>query len=540
MNNAKHTRRALLSSVVALVLCLTMLMGTTFAWFTDTATVSVNTITSGTLDITILGEDNKSVEGKTLTFKTHDNRKAEDILWEPGCTYELETLTVKNEGSLALKYMVAITGIQGSAKLNEAIEWTITVNGQTFDVNAENHLLPNETQTVTVKGHMKEDAGNEYQNLKIMGIAINVYATQDTVEYDSTTKDYDARAEYVKFTGDTWDGTNNEGVVPEEKDDTTTPEGDTAIYINTAEELAALAASVNSGETYEGKTVVLNNDLDLMNINWTPIGYAQITDNQYDWANSPYFAGTFDGNGHTIYNLNVDHADTNIQGLFGYGKIKEIKNLTICNATVNGLRRSAVLVGQNDSSLNISNVNIIGDVKVAVVRNEAGTLIGRGGLGTVSDVTVNVNEGSYVKSLATSNENWEYVGGVWGHAWPSKATDITSNIDVFAYASATGGIGGGCAVISENVTCTGDVTLTIKDSETHKGTMQCRQTNGLIYGFGVGSSNAATHTGCTSTGTLTIATEKVTDIGLNGVATGYTAGNLFGAPYYAAGAITIK
>ena len=60
MNNPKTTKRALLSSVIAMLICVTMLIGTTFAWFTDTASTGVNKIVSGNLNVDIIGADSDS------------------------------------------------------------------------------------------------------------------------------------------------------------------------------------------------------------------------------------------------------------------------------------------------------------------------------------------------------------------------------------------------------------------------------------------------------------------------------------------------
>ena len=194
MTNRKSTKRALLGSVVAMVLCLAMLVGATFAWFTDTASTGVNKIQAGNLDVALemQNADGKwvSAEGKTLDFVKA--AAGEQVLWEPGCTYTLPELRVVNNGNLPLKYKVAITGINGSAKLNEAIEWTIG----DVAMGTEQHLAAGESNAFTIKGHMKESAGNEYMNESIDGIAITVVATQDTVESDSFDKDYDADAEY--------------------------------------------------------------------------------------------------------------------------------------------------------------------------------------------------------------------------------------------------------------------------------------------------------------------------------------------------------
>ena len=196
MTNRKSTKRALLGSVMAMVLCMAMLVGATFAWFTDTASTGVNKIQAGKLDVALEMKDASgnwvSAEGKTLDFVKAADAKGEAILWEPGCTYTLPELRVVNNGNLALKYKVIITGIQGSAKLNEAIEWAIG----DVAMGAEQHLAAGESNAFTIKGHMKESAGNEYMNESIDGIAITVVATQDTVESDSFDKDYDAGAEY--------------------------------------------------------------------------------------------------------------------------------------------------------------------------------------------------------------------------------------------------------------------------------------------------------------------------------------------------------
>ena len=198
MNNTKTTKRALLSSVMAMLICITMLIGTTFAWFTDSASTAVNKIQAGKLDVALEmstdGTNWETAEGKTLTFKTADNRAADKILWEPGCTYELPKLRVVNKGNLALKYTVEITGINGDAKLNEVIDWTIAgiTVGNTFT-----SLAVGANSEFTIKGHMQETAGNEYQGLTIDGIGITVFATQDTVEYDSNGNQYDQNAPFI-------------------------------------------------------------------------------------------------------------------------------------------------------------------------------------------------------------------------------------------------------------------------------------------------------------------------------------------------------
>ena len=162
MSNTKLTKHALIVSIMAMLLCVAMLVGTTFAWFTDTASTAVNKIQAGKLDIALemkQGDSWVSAEGQTLSWVKADGTT--EVLWEPGCTYQLPELRIVNNGNLALKYRIVINGIVGNAKLLEAIEFTY---GGVNDINAEYTLAPEATSNdIVIKGHMREDAGNEYQ-----------------------------------------------------------------------------------------------------------------------------------------------------------------------------------------------------------------------------------------------------------------------------------------------------------------------------------------------------------------------------------------
>ena len=219
MNNKRATKRALLTSVMALVMCVVMLVGTTFAWFTDTASTGVNNIQAGNLDIELqyaTAWDGTTgaptawadAEGQTLTFKTKDNRATDKILWEPGCRYELPELRIVNKGNLALKYKITVNGVTGDAKLLKAIDFTAkmgTNDAISLD-SLEGAILPSGaaptsageavevTAPITIKGVMKTTAGNEYQGLSIDGIGITVVAMQYTYEKDSIDDQYDVNA----------------------------------------------------------------------------------------------------------------------------------------------------------------------------------------------------------------------------------------------------------------------------------------------------------------------------------------------------------
>ena len=214
MNNKKATKRALLTSVMALVMCVVMLVGTTFAWFTDTASTGVNKIQAGNLDIELQmkGNDGKWVnaEGKILPFLVEGKIPAEgtQILWEPGCTYYAPEVRVLNKGNLAVKfeYVNELLGVTG--KLAEVLTPVFKTPTDTDgnEINIEPEVLkPGEASPAWSFGyHMLETAGNEYQKATATGMCLTVVATQATYEKDSIDDQYDKDAEYpiLVTTGD--------------------------------------------------------------------------------------------------------------------------------------------------------------------------------------------------------------------------------------------------------------------------------------------------------------------------------------------------
>ena len=196
----KSKKSALLLSFTSLLLCFAMLAGSTFAWFTDTATTGVNKITSGNLHVEIQNKDNQKIE--TLEWVTKEGTaidNQDDILWEPGCTYLLTPFKIVNTGNLALKYKIVITGLDGDSPLLDVIKFTYKNEaGNELDISAEGHLAANggSTGMITVSAHMDETANNDYQDKTLENVKFTVYATQDTVENDSYGPTYDKNATY--------------------------------------------------------------------------------------------------------------------------------------------------------------------------------------------------------------------------------------------------------------------------------------------------------------------------------------------------------
>ena len=264
MTNRKSTKRALLGSVMAMVLCLAMLVGATFAWFTDTASTGVNKIQAGNLDIEIQDETGKAID--TLAWATKDGTAfAEDgktPLWEPGCTYTLTPFRIVNKGNLALKYKIVVTGLEGDAGLLKVIKFTYKTGEETFDMNTEGHLTANggASKVITVSAHMDEAAGNEYMNKTLEGVKFTVYATQDTVESDSFTNQYDENATYpVVNVTELKEALTNGGVVAVTKD----------IQTNNSEDTAAARIVISQPTTLNlEKKIITPNNMGNNNVNF--------------------------------------------------------------------------------------------------------------------------------------------------------------------------------------------------------------------------------------------------------------------------------
>lgn len=240
-----NSKKALLSSAFALVLSVAMLIGTTFAWFTDTASTGVNKIVSGNLKVDIIGANSDSHIEK-LDFTKATGAEGENLLWEPGCRYLTDGFRIANKGNLALKWKAEInkdnivdgkaapTAKDGKSLLDVIDFYVVTkaADGTETAVAIENFtgkLAANvgKSETYYIKGVMQTTAGNDYQDLTLDGITITVYATQDTVENDSFDNQYDKNAGYpVASAAEMKEALANGGIVSVNKDIKTDNIGD--------------------------------------------------------------------------------------------------------------------------------------------------------------------------------------------------------------------------------------------------------------------------------------------------------------------------
>ncbi len=243
MENNKSTKRALLTSALALLMCVAMLIGATFAWFTDTASTGVNKIQAGNLDLEVQYRTTAGADWKTLDNAT-DLFGAEGTLFEPGHTRVVE-LKIKNAGNLALKYKIGMNVISETAgtnkdgdpyKLSDYLKvattsiqqynptdeisslmeqlifqkgdfgmWTAR-NFANFELEytsdgRAHELQPGNAQILGIKVYMPETVGNEANAISTekaasINFGLNVVATQYTVESDSYGTQYDKDATY--------------------------------------------------------------------------------------------------------------------------------------------------------------------------------------------------------------------------------------------------------------------------------------------------------------------------------------------------------
>ena len=217
MTRKNKTRSMLFVSVISLLLCVTMLVGTTFAWFTDEVTSTGNKIAAGTLQIDMLVRD---ADGTYKSIKKNSDPIFNYDLWEPGYT-EVVNVKVENLGTLALQYALQIVTdglvdelVNGGLMLSDVID-VYYANEEVLDLDRTNYatklnkigtltdvifggtmvqdtLLAGESDYATIVLHMQETAGNEYQGLSVgTKFDLKLNATQYTYEEDSFNNQYD-------------------------------------------------------------------------------------------------------------------------------------------------------------------------------------------------------------------------------------------------------------------------------------------------------------------------------------------------------------
>ncbi len=173
--------KSVISGIFILLLSISMLIGITYAMFSDSSSTSVNTIQAGTLDIDLVDASGSSLDGETVDFVYPEGSSH---YWEPGRSYQLEPIKIKNKGNLDLKYKIEITDVNGTEVLDDYLSWTVKV-GETEITDLANYtatLAPNAEHTLTIIGNLGLNAGIDVMSESASGISITVRAIQTVPE----------------------------------------------------------------------------------------------------------------------------------------------------------------------------------------------------------------------------------------------------------------------------------------------------------------------------------------------------------------------
>ncbi len=472
-------KTTLITSISAIIVSFSILVGSTFAWFTDSASSGINKIQSGNLDVNLVYTNsyNGNSEEVGEDTKIFMDINGDPMLWEPGA-WASGRFEVSNDGSLALKYQLSIvhanatktpsgktladvlsvyalarnkvTGtdnVMGDSRL-EALQIDSAVPGYDpqympifkdgFEV--EGYLLPQESITYEI-GVCWEPTDNDNEFNVSGGLsldfAVGLVATQVSYENDGDGHFYDGNASYpslpeVPLNESVWDGT---------VDTSWYNETDTEFVIESASALVGLGELVDGGNNFAGKTIKLAADVDLgvfetdengelkldEDGNPIPISFNPIGDKSA-------FSGTFDGDGHVIENMYQSGWDFNYMwGQYGsIGLFGELENATIKNVTISGANAQVEggdiggICGSATGTCVFENITIA-DSDFGTYNNGIGGIIGWSGAGDYTFKNITIAEDVVLGGLWGSFDS--SIGGVVGQAEPG-ATYNFENVNI--------------------------------------------------------------------------------------------------------------
>lgn len=307
----------IVTSVMSIACCASLITGATFALFTSESKVNI-AVTSGKVDVLAHAENITLTSGLTAGNLAQTSATITDnivILDKivPGDKVTFD-IVVENKSDVAVQYQTVVSLAEG-VELFSGLE--ITLDQKQYDgmtaYGAWTALTPAVTDVarIPVTIELPAEAGNEYQGLSCK-VSFAVNAVQGNAD------------------------------VPEAPDPN-------MLYLYTANDMRLFAASVNKGNNFAGKTVKLMSDINLAGIEWTPIGsvetYPAVT-----------FAGTFDGaksetENYTISNMTATSNVYNYASAGFFGSITgTVKNINFDNASVESTHYAGVVVGFSSSN----------------------------------------------------------------------------------------------------------------------------------------------------------------------------------------------
>ncbi len=300
MNNSKTTRRALTASILSIFLCLILLIGATFAWFTDSVTSGSNRIVAGNLDVALYKVDG----GQELPVTDTTDMFQNSGLWEPGHV-EVVNLKIANEGSLALQYQLSVNvasekssvNVNGDTfRLSDYLNLAIVDGNNTYatrddalaaatgagsdiissaDAGRTGTLYPSggentSEQYVTMIVYMPQNTGNEANydrayDAPEVSLGVKLVATQAQHELDSFGSTYDADAQLpVTDTSEFKEAMNNGGIISLGDNIEIAPQGSGS---------GLVPQTTVTSDTYlnlSGRTLSLDNDSTSESLSYAP------------------------------------------------------------------------------------------------------------------------------------------------------------------------------------------------------------------------------------------------------------------------------
>ena len=353
-------KRIILSAVLTMVLCFCLIGGATFALFTSESSVNI-AVTSGkvnveakieglevySMDVLQTATDNDGnvlFENGGIAKYDATNNELSLVNVAPGDKVEFN-IVVANNSNIDIQYKITW---EATGELDEALVKYVVNNQVKEDLKnvdwTEWKYNPQDlSKTIKVGVELPISVGNEYQE-KSASISFKFEAIQ---------------ANGVKYLAVEWDGTS---------DTTWYNDTDTEFKLNNPAQLAGLADLVDGGNDFVGKTIKLDVNMDLANIQFNPIGHS---------SNGKSFNGVFDGQGHTISNMYLQNDlgawqyEGEYYGLFAYTNGATIKNVTVADAYISSGRNEAAGVVGNAVDTNFSDITISNSTLIAY-NNSAG------------------------------------------------------------------------------------------------------------------------------------------------------------------------
>ena len=431
--------KSLVMSIVAIVVSSAMLLGSTYAYFTDSVSLTGNKIVAGTLKVDLELLDK---EGNWKSLKEDKTPLFNSDKWEPGCT-DVKVLKVENEGTLPLKWKATFNYQGALSALADVIDVYVLPSATELtyptDDSFEGYVkkgtirefissIEQTTTGILNAGDVAylglalkmQNVGNMYQGLKLCdSFDIAILATQLSgaeVGFNDV---------FPKF----WNGTaDTSWYDPENPKD--------SYDIGTAEQIAGLAELVSGDTTFAGVTFNLTADVDLYCEDTTPFADGDpLTFRPIgDKSKNGTFEGVFDGNGYTISNIYQNGWDLGYEwGIYGsYGLFGNVNDATIKNLTLTGGESyieggdTSFVAGSATGTCVFENITIKNSIS-ATYNNGNGGIIGWSGEGNYTFKNITIAEDCVLAGLWGSFDS--SIGGIVGQAEPG-ATYNFENVNV--------------------------------------------------------------------------------------------------------------